>query len=472
MPLTTVRLGGADGVLAAALSALREQLGVTAEFPAEVETEAAAAVGTVVLPVADLLDVPFFTIDPAESLDLDQAMHLERNGDGYRVRYAIANVPEFVTPGGAVDTEARKRGQTLYPPDGRIPLHPTVISEHAASLLPGEIRGAFVWTFELDHDAHVTSTTLELARVRSTERFDYPTVQSTIDAGTASDLVALLKEIGMALIIRERDRGGASLGRPEQEVHEVGGRYELVRRQPLPAEDWNAQISLLTGMAAARIMLEGKVGILRTMPAPSDESIIWFRRRAAALGTGWAEGVEYGEYLRALDPGDPKQLAIMHAAASLFRGAGYTAFDGAVPENSVQSAVGASYAHATAPLRRLVDRFVLVVCEALANGREVPAWAREALPDLPPIMAASDALAGRLDHAAVSAVEAAVLSTRIGDEFTATVIAVTNGTGQIQLVDPAVTAACDGKLIAGAVITARLVTADVASGTVRFAAVG
>jgi hypothetical protein len=83
-------------------------------------------------------------------------------------------------------------------------------------------------------------------------------------------------------------------------------------------------------------------------------------------------------------------------------------------------------------------------------------------------MAASDALAGRLDHAAVSAVEAAVLHGRIGEQFTATVIASKNGGGHIQLADPAVTAECDGEISAGQVITARLVTADIATGTVRF----
>ncbi|MBB5632859.1 exoribonuclease R [Cryobacterium mesophilum] len=470
MPLTTVRLGDADGELAAALAALRAELDVTAAFPAEVEAEARTAAADATLPDADLLDVPFFTIDPAGSLDLDQAMHLERTDDGYRVRYAIADVPAFVRPGGAIDAEARSRGQTLYLPDGRIPLHPLVISEEAASLLPGQVRGAYVWTFELDREGRQTAISLGRARIRSTERLDYETVQSSIDAGTAPESLALLKEIGLVLIQRERDRGGASLGRPEQEVRDVGGRYELIRRHPLPAEDWNAQISVLTGMAAARIMIEGRVGILRTMPPPSEESISWFRRRAAALGTPWPATVEYGEYLRTLDPDDPRQLAIMHAAASLFRGAGYTVFEGDVPENSVQSAVGAPYAHTTAPLRRLVDRFVLVVCDALANGRSIPAWARTALPELPPIMAASDAVAGRADHAAVSAVEAAVLSSRVGEEFDATVIAASNGTAQIQLVDPAVTASCDGDLEAGAVITARLVTADIATGTVRFTA--
>ncbi|MBX3092833.1 MAG: RNB domain-containing ribonuclease, partial [Cryobacterium sp.] len=357
MTLSRVRLGSSDGELAAALAAIRVDLDVTAVFPPEVEAEAAAAVASVALPDVGMPAVPFFTIDPADSLDLDQAMHLERSGDGYRVRYAIADVPAFVKPGGAIDAEARKRGQTLYPPDGRIPLHPLIISESAASLLPGQIRGAFVWTFELDADARQTAVTLERARVRSTARYDYEEVQSLIDSGSATEGVALLKEIGVKLVALEHERHGASLGRPDQEIREVDGRYELVRRRPLEAEGWNAQISLLTGMAAATIMLDGGVGILRTMPEPNRDSIDWFRRRAAALGTPWPESIAYGDYLRSLDPDDPKQLAIMHAAASLFRGAGYTAFDtsvpgAAIPADIIQSAVGAPYAHATAPLRR------------------------------------------------------------------------------------------------------------------------
>lgn len=471
MTLSTVRLGTADGELARALSAIRADLGLTAGFPPEVEAEARAAAASLSLPDESMLDIPFFTIDPAESMDLDQAMHLERAGDGYRVSYAIADVPAFVTPGGAVDAEARRRGQTLYAPDGRIPLHPLSLSEGAASLLPGEVRGAYVWVFELDGEARRMSTSLTRARVRSRRRYDYEEVQRLVDGETAPEELALLKELGLRRIALEQERGGASLGRPDQEIREVDGRYELVRRRPLDAEGWNAQISLLTGMAAARLMLDGGVGILRTMPLPNEDSVTWFRRRAAALGTPWAESLGYGAYLRTLDARDPKQLAILHAAASLFRGAGYTAFDGTTPADPIQSAVAAPYAHATAPLRRLVDRFVLVVCEALANARELPGWARSALPQLPAIMAASDGLAGRLDHAAVSAVEAAVLSARVGETFSATVISTTNGTGQVQLLEPAVTAACDGDLAPGQVVTVRLVTADIATGAVRFTAV-
>lgn len=470
MTLSSVRLGTADGELARALAQVRVDLEIPVEFPAEVLEEAEHAAGAATLPKGELLDVPFITIDPADSMDLDQAMHLQRNGDGYLVRYAIADVPAFVAPGGAIDAEARKRGQTYYPPDGRIPLHPTVISEHGASLLPNEVRGAYVWAFELDRDARVTQTRLKRVQICSTARYDYNEVQSLIDSGTAPELIVLLKEIGVKRFELERLRGGASLGRPDQEISEVRGRYELERREPNEAEGWNAQISLMTGMAAATIMLEGKVGILRTMPPPTEESIASFRRSAAALGTPWPRELPYGEYLRTLDPADSRQLAIMHGAASLFRGAGYTAFDGTVPEQATQSAVAAPYAHATAPLRRLVDRFVLVVCEALANGRDVPGWARDALPELPSIMAASDNLAGRLNNETMNRVEAAVLHARVGETFTATVVRESVGGGQIQLDDPAVTARCDGGLVAGERIRATLVGADIATGSVLFRA--
>jgi exoribonuclease R len=133
--------------------AIRAELDVPTDFPPEVVAEAREAAAAADLPERDETGVPFLTIDPPGSMDLDQAVHLERDGDGYRVRYAIADVPAFVRAGGAVDEEARRRGQTIYAPDQRTPLHPTVLSEGAASLLPGEVRPAFVWDIRAGADA-------------------------------------------------------------------------------------------------------------------------------------------------------------------------------------------------------------------------------------------------------------------------------------------------------------------------------
>ncbi len=460
---------GPHDVLARRLAAIRVQLDVDAAFPPSVESEARHAVDGAALPQLDLQHVPFVTIDPAGATDLDQALFLETTDGGYRVRYAIADVPAFVQPGRAVDVEARRRGQTLYAPDGRIPLHPTVISEHAASLLEAQCRSAYVWTMDLDTTGAVTATQLERALVCSRKQYSYDEVQRLLDAGDPPQWLTVLREVGVKRQALEAARGGASLNRPDEEIEFVDGAYTLVRRRSLPVEGWNAQLSLMTGMAAAEIMIRGRVGILRTLPTPSEDTVARFRVQVAALGCPWPERQSYGEYLRALDQNDPRSLAAIHAAASLFRGAGYTAFDGELPTEITQAAVAAPYAHTTAPLRRLVDRFVLVTCAALVAGAEVPGWARAALPSLPALMSASDSLASSLDRASVDAIEAALLAARVGEVFDAVVISAKGGRGVIQLAEPVVTAAISGDVAAGQSVRARLVAADITAGTVAFA---
>ena len=480
-----------NNALEAALSALRTELELPGAYPDDAVADAKAAVESLQLPAYDLTAVEFVTIDPASSTDLDQALFIERDGDGYHVLYAIADVPAFVSPGGPLDAETRRRGQTFYAPDGRIPLHPEIISEQAGSLLPDQDCSAFVWDFRLDNTAEVTSVAVRRARIRSRAKLSYKGTQAELDAGTAPPVLRLLKEVGLKRVELERARGGASLNMPDQEIVQLpDGSYRIAAAPQLPVEDWNAQISLMTGMAAARLMLTGKVGILRTMPSPDERSLNHFRLQTEALGKPWDGEVSYGEYLRSLDPTDPRQLAIMHSAGMLFRGASYTAFDGSVPEDAIQSAIGAAYAHTTAPLRRLVDRFVLVICEALSNGGKVPGWARDALPTLPEIMAGSDQLASRMEKMALDTVEAALLVNHVGQEFDAIVISGSKpqkdngkngngkngngngngngGSGTIQIADPAVTARCAGELEPGTKVRVRLVSSDIATREVHF----
>lgn len=467
-----IAASAAQSELAETLTALRTSLDLPSGFPAAVLDEAAATMAATPPPSADLRDIEFVTIDPAGSMDLDQALHLARRPAGYLVHYAIADVPGFVRAGGAVDLEARERGQTLYAADGRVPLHPPVLSEDRASLLPNGERSAYVWSFELDDAGAVVSTRLGRARVRSRAKLSYPQAQARIDAGRG-DPLELLREIGLARLEQERARGGASLNVPEEEiVRTADGGYALERRCLLPVEEWNAQLSLMTGMAAAELMLESGVGILRTMPKPTAERIARFRTQTVALGRPWPESVTYGEYLRGLGRDDPTSLAIRQAASGLFRGAGYEAMDGEPPADPEQSALAAPYAHVTAPLRRLVDRWGLVVCEAISTGREVPAWARETLHELPSIMGAAGQRASQLESASVARVEAAVLSGRIGDRFTATVLELRGENAVIQLVEPAVTATCPApaEARAGAQLHVVLEAADIRSGSVRFSA--
>ncbi|GAB3079954.1 RNB domain-containing ribonuclease [Pedococcus soli] len=460
--------------LQARFDAVRAENAVPKEFPPQVQAEAEQVAAAPDLPERDETGVAFCTIDPPGSMDLDQALHIEREGEGYRVRYAIADVPAFVRAGGAIDAETRRRGQTIYAPDHRTPLHPPVVSEGAASLLPDQVRPAFVWDLRLGADGTTTLTSLYRAMVRSTDRYDYDHVQQAVDAGGADERLELLKEVGTRRLELERQRGGASLPMPEQEVTEdANGHYRTHFRPPLAAEDWNAQISLMTGMAAADLMLGAKVGILRTMPAPDDGAVARFRHASRALGVEWRKDVPYGEFLRTLDRTDPRHLALIHEATALFRGAGYTPFDGTVPADPQHSAVAAAYAHVTAPLRRLVDRFGLAICEAISAGTEVPGWAREALASLPEVMAASDKVAGAVERGCADAVEAASLEDRVGEVFDAMVVDQRDkGRLVVQVDEPAVLANATGDHALGTRVKIRLTEANISTSTVRFDIVG
>lgn len=460
---------GVEGALRARYAAIRAELGIDDPYPPDALAEAeAVAASPTSRPDRDETDLPYVTIDPPGSMDLDQALHIERDGDGHRVRYAIADVPSFVALGGPLDRVTRERGQTVYCPDERVPLHPPVLSEAAASLLPGEVRPAFVWDLRLDGAGVLTASEVHRALVRSTQRLDYAGVQRGVDDGSGDPMLLLLKEVGERRIAQEKARGGANLPMPEQEVAQrPDGGFTLEFRPPVPAEEWNAQLSLLTGMAAAAMMLDAGVGILRTMPAPTEDAVARFRRAARGLGVDWPQGMTYGDLVRGLDRTDPHHLALIHEATSLFRGAGYTAFDGTPPEQREHAAVAAPYAHVTAPLRRLVDRFGLVVCEAVGRGAEVPAGIREALPQVPELMTASDRVTRAAERACADATEAAVLAGREGQTLEAVVVDHLEKGMEVQLVDLPVLAKVTGdRAPLGSAVTVRVEKVDLAAGSV------
>jgi len=443
---------------------------VPESFTADVLAEAEHAAGDPRLPGLDLTDVPFVTIDPPSSLDLDQAMHLERLGEGFRVRYAIADVAAFVEPGGLVDAEAHRRGETAYSPDMRSPLYPPVLSEAVASLLPDGPRPAAVWRIDVDTSGDIVDTHVERAVVASRAKLSYEGVQRSIDDGTGDETVSLLPEIGRLLEGAERARGGASLGMPHQEVVSSVDGYALRLEAQLPVEAWNAQISLLTGRAAARLMVRGSIGVLRTMPPPDPRDVARLRRVARGLGVDWPDELPYAELLHRVDAKRSTTEAVfLQEAAVLFRGAGYTAFDGEAPLEPVHAAIAAPYAHCTAPLRRLVDRYALEICHALCADAAVPPWVAQALPSLPGTMARAADLHNRLERTIVDAVEAAVLAPHVGRESDALVVDLwKRHRGEVALRDPVVIGPCDDVHELAAEVRVRLEEAEVETRTIRF----
>lgn len=498
-PQRHLRLVNAAATVAAPLLAeLRTELDVPGEFPSEAMAEAERAAAQPVAVGEDATDLPLVTVDPPGAKDLDQAMYLERDGDGYLVHYAIADPASFVRPGGALDAALADRGVTFYGPDTSITLHPPVLSEGAASLLAGQSRPACLWTIRLDAAGEIREAGVRRALVRSREQLTYEQVQQRIDAGEAGGSLSLLPEIGMLRARLEIARGGASLEIPEQEVASDDDGYRLVYRANLAVEDWNAQISLLTGIAAAELMRKARIGVLRTLQPAQQRDIDRVRRAAHGLDIDWPADASYGEVLAGLDATIPEHAAFFHEATALFRGSGYLTFDGDLPPASPHSAIAAEYAHVTAPLRRLVDRYGLEICLAETAGEDVPDWVRTALEDLPGIMDRARRRSSEYERSCVDLLEAIMLRGRIGQKFTGVVVDVDaprgagsdgdgggdagsggEGTGgdqgqeirgTILIAEPAIRARVRGvDLPLGEKVTVRLARADVDERRVEFA---
>jgi exoribonuclease R len=458
--------------LAEGLAAIRAVVEVPSDFPADVNAAAERAAADPLLPDLDRTDLELITIDPAGSRDLDQALHIARGPSGeFVISYAIADVAAFVRPGDPIDLEAHRRGTTLYAPDQRTPLHPAVLSEGAASLLPNEVRPALLWTITLDHRGQMLSAEVVRAKVRSRAQLSYDEAQHEIDTSTPRQTLTLLKLVGQWREIRERDRGGVSLKIPQQEIQRHGDSWTLRFRAPEPVEGWNAQISLLAGMAAAHIMLYGQVGILRTMPPADAYSLGRLRHVAKALRIVWPAEMDYADFIRTLHPTRPDQAAMLNACTWLFRGAGYRSFSGGVPEDVDHSALASDYAHTTAPLRRLVDRYAGEICAALCSDQPVPSWVLRSLDDLPERMAVAERRAKKYERSIIDLLEVYLLADRIGQTFVGTVIEVNRDKqhGTLMIEEPAVEAPVIGdQLRLGQEVLVRLTTADYAKGAVAF----
>jgi exoribonuclease R len=182
--------------------------------------------------------------------------------------------------------------------------------------------------------------------------------------------------------------------------------------------------------------------------------------------------VSYAELIRSLDPAPGPHAAFLNQAATLFRGAGYDAFDGGVPSSAGHAAIAAEYAHVTAPLRRLVDRYGLEVCVSLAQGGKVPDWVRQGLPALPEVMAETGRRAAAYEAACVALVEAAVLTGREDEVFPGVVVDISqrDGRGEVVIEEPAVRGRVNGEdLPLGEEVSVRLVEASIETRKIAFA---
>ena len=454
-----------DRLLATGLAAIRDQFRVPSGFPPEVEAAAARAAARVPDAHADRTSIPFVTLDPASSTDLDQAFAIEAAGGDLILRYAIADVAWFVADGDPLDVEAWRRGATSYLPDGKASLYPAVLGEHAASLLPDGDRPAIVLVVRVAPDGAARLDGAERAVIRSRGKLAYETVRD-------ADLPAGFAELTARIAAAEDRRGAARVDPPEQEVAiDPGGHFTLKFRPWSAAETGNAALSLAANLAVADAMLAAGTGLFRVMAAPDEPAVARLRATARAFRLAWPEAMPLAQFERRLDPASPRDAAFMLAVRRAGHGASYQPYtSGVLPWHA---AMAATYAHATAPLRRLADRYVLRAVLAIANGRAVPEVVTEGFGRLPKVMAAADARDGGIDRAVIDLAEAALLGPLVGQLFAAVVTDLRPGQApRIQLSDlPVIASVKAHDVLPGDAIRVRLTAADPVQRRLEFARV-
>jgi exoribonuclease R len=399
----------------------------------------------------DATDLAMVTLDPASSTDLDQAFYVASEGNGNDrtivLYYAIADIGAFVPRGSALEAQAWKQGTTVYCPDGSVPLYPRILSSQRASLLPDGPRPAILLTVLVDKEGATQLRQVERAMVLSRAKLAYESVEVQ---ELSADMLELAKRIAAA----EVNRGAARVDRPEQEIHQDADAPDgltLKFAPHLPSENYNAALSLATNLAVGRYLLNASSGLFRVMDDPNEHEIKSLRAQAKVLGIRWEPNEKLQSVISRLTTTEQRDLAFSMAIRKAGGGARYmiwpfaTQTDEQKIRNTQQqkqpwhAAIAATYAHATAPMRRLADRYVLDLLVAhFAGEQSAVAELQKTLALLPSVMETAERIAAKIDRECLEAIESSLLKPLIGQVRTATVIDVSHDGLQIQIDEPAV----------------------------------
>lgn len=461
----TVTFRDRDEAVENGLVAIRDEFAVPVGFPDDVIAAAEeAALRTPGPQHADRTGIEFVTLDPATSTDLDQAFAIDADGDDLILRYAIADVGFFVDPDGPIDQEAWRRGTTIYLPGHRAPLYPSVLSEAAASLLADGPRPAVVFAVRIASDGQVGLDGVERAVIRSRAKLAYDTVQP-------DQLPERFAALSQRIAAAEAARGAPRADFPEQEFVQRDGAWELDLRPRLESENRNAAMSLACNMAVADALLTAHTGLFRVMDEPDPSADGALRNAARALGLEWPDGTSLAEFQRSLPHDSYQSSAFLIAVRRASGKARYEPYhDGTTPWHS---AMAATYCHATAPLRRLADRYVVEGALAVGAGEAVPDRIATAFGTLGTVMDEADTRAARVERAAIDLGEALFLEGREGEMFDAVVLDEDDRGVTVQITDPPVIARCRARGVdPGDSVRVRLAAADPAAREVEFERVG
>jgi ribonuclease R len=426
------RLGDPSGPKAASLIAIHQH-GIPDTFPDAVILEADRAEPVGLTGREDLRNLPLLTIDPVDARDRDDAVMAEADIDsgnpgGFVLWVAIADVAHYVTPGSALDREARKRGNSTYFPDRVVPMLPDILSGDLCSLHEGVDRACLAVRMVIDAEGQKRSHRFVRGLMRSAASLSYERVQAAID-GSPDDVTGPLLEpvlrplyAAYAALVRAREaRQPLELDLPERKIvlDDAGKVTSVAFKDRLDAHKLIEEFMVLANVAAAEELIRLKRPLLfRVHEEPSPLKLDALREVAEGSGMTLAKG---------------QVLQTRHLNRLLEQAQG-TEFDELINLSTLRSMTQAyyhpenfghfglalrNYAHFTSPIRRYSD---LIVHRALIAGHGwgkdgLSQWDVENLEETGKLISDAERRSMAAERDTTDRYLAAYLADRVGAEF-------------------------------------------------------
>ena len=413
--------------------------GLPLDFPEEVE-DAAATIARDRRKVSvegrsDRRDLHVFTIDPSDAKDHDDALSItDADGEGWEVGIHIADVTQFVDPGGIIDTEARERGTSVYLVDRVVPMLPHELSSDLCSLRPDEDRYAVSLFVTLTESGRILDTRFERTVIRSRHRLDYEEVSRVLDGAESIDeetdrAIHLLDQLARQLREKREERGSLDFDLPEARVvlGEEGEPVDIQRVQRLPSHQLIEDFMLLANEVVARKAADRGLPVLyRIHEPPKQESLENLREFLATVGHALPKrAVRPKDLQRILEgvDGTPEEDLVSTAVLRSMNRARYD------PQNVGHFGLASRwYTHFTSPIRRYPDLLLhRVVIRSFIEGEQLPeGWAGEELESLGDLTSERERVAQEAERDSVDLKKVEFMERHLGDEFEGAISGVTS----------------------------------------------
>lgn len=433
LELRPLRPLGQPGELATEIEAVCSMMAIATEFPGAAvdEAEACSEPGPGDIEGRlDLRPLAMFTIDPADAADHDDAVGIEKTGDGWRLTVAIADVSHYVRPGSALDEEARRRTTSTYFPGRAVHMLPEALAAGAASLVPGRDRLTMSVSLEIDPEGRPLSTSFAKSVIRSRANVSYEEAQAILDGPESNELgpsLLMMQDCASRLRTQRMARGAIDLDIPEALVELDGnGRPQTMRQTArLMSHRMIEEFMLAANEAVARhITSLDRALLYRNHERPDEESIIRLAARLSLLGLRLAGGDAAREpaALQAVvkkAAGKPfERLANLMVLRAMTQ-ARYSA------ERAIHFGLASQcYTHFTSPIRRYPDIITHRALAATFGNRPEEAEKASSLPELALLCSQGERRATGAERDIRRAAGVMIMVRHVGKTFRGTVTSV------------------------------------------------